>query len=394
MKKILWIGEYAIPSGFGNVNRAIIQRIKKHFEITVVDTSAIVKEPEIEKDETLGIFYTGLIHKDDKLAIERLKNIEINTYDIVFILEDIWNIHLLLFGLINSKKYLGKIVAYFPIDNPGADTDYYEYFNRLDAAVVYTKFANEEFLNKNPDLEHKTSIIPHGIEYDLFYKIENKNKLREDFFKSDQLNDKFIFLNANRNLSRKRLDLTIEAFSNMQNKNTMLWMHCGVTDRSMNIKKLGKRFGVSNRLILTDIDGNIHGARNVSVEILNKIYNATDAGVNSSMGEGWGLTNAEHASLGKPQIVGRHTAFIELYSGIDKDLLVDIKSKFTYDISMNIGYLIDPLDMAQKMDKVANLPAHLYEDLSKNTETQFSESKYCWNKIVDKWHSLFSELVK
>ena len=44
---------------------------------------------------------------------------------------------------------------------------------------------------------------------------------------------------------------------------------------------------------------------NVSDEMMNIIYNACDVGINSSIAEGFGLCNFEHAYLGSPQIVSK-----------------------------------------------------------------------------------------
>ena len=40
----------------------------------------------------------------------------------------------------------------------------------------------------------------------------------------------------------------------------------------------------------------------MSDEMLNCLYNSCDIGINTCVGEGFGLCNLEHASLGKPQI--------------------------------------------------------------------------------------------
>jgi glycosyltransferase involved in cell wall biosynthesis len=388
MKKILWIGEYAINSGFASVNRALVHELKQCFEITMLDTAAVAEMQILE-----GINYVGLTNKEDFKAIQRLKSIDTTTFDLIFILDDIWYIDLLLEGLINNLQYSGKIVAYFPIDNPGADEVYYKHFNRLDAAIAYTFFAKNVFLKENPSMTPKTHVIPHGINFQSFYKLnQSKSELRQSVFNTDQMNDKFIFLNANRNISRKRLDISIKAFSMMQNTNTMLWMHCGVTDLSMNIVRLGKRHGVSNRLIITNVGGETKGIPKASTETLNKIYNCCDAGLNSSMGEGWGLTNAEHASLGKPQIVGNHTAFQELYANTP-ELLVNIQAEWTYDNQMMIGYLIDPSDMAKKMDFISSNKEN-YAAIAEITEKSFRKTEFEWPKIATRFVSVFSELLK
>ena len=48
---------------------------------------------------------------------------------------------------------------------------------------------------------------------------------------------------------------------------------------------------------------------------LNLLYNACDVGINTSMGEAWGLVTCEHGAAGAPQIVPDHTACGELWGG-------------------------------------------------------------------------------
>jgi glycosyltransferase involved in cell wall biosynthesis len=69
-------------------------------------------------------------------------------------------------------------------------------------------------------------------------------------------------------------------------------------------------------------------------EMLNRIYNACDVGINTADGEGWGLVSFEHASCRKPQVVPCHTACIDIWDEaamimdiatwvVDKDLGVE-----------------------------------------------------------------------
>ena len=152
-------------------------------------------------------------------------------------------------------------------------------------------------------------VIPHGTDLDIFYKkFEKKADAKINLFgqKLKELGDPnklFIVLNANRNQPRKKLDITMEGFSLFAKDkpdNVKLYMHCGVTNSSMNIIKLSERYGIDDRLIVTSM---AQGVQNETVEHLNDIYNGTDVGINTSLGEGWGLTNTEHAVTETAQVV-------------------------------------------------------------------------------------------
>jgi glycosyltransferase involved in cell wall biosynthesis len=86
------------------------------------------------------------------------------------------------------------------------------------------------------------------------------------------------------------------------------WDVMGVFAREMS--KVG--LDPNGRIIMTT---QTEGPPNVSVDMLNTIYNACDVGVNTCKGEGWGLVNFEHAACGVPQVVPNHTSCKEIFEG-------------------------------------------------------------------------------
>ena len=86
--------------------------------------------------------------------------------------------------------------------------------------------------------------------------------------------------------------------------------------------------------------------------VINYIYNFCDVGLNSGLGEGFGLPNAEHASLGKPQIVPDHSALSELYS--DCGLLVPAEISSIIPGYTLTAKMITDADMALLMEKIYN----------------------------------------
>lgn len=51
----------------------------------------------------------------------------------------------------------------------------------------------------------------------------------------------------------------------------------------------------------------------IADEELNRLYNACALGVNTALGEGFGLVSFEHAATGVPQVVPDHAAMAELW---------------------------------------------------------------------------------
>ena len=106
----------------------------------------------------------------------------------------------------------------------------------------------------------------------------------------------FIVLNANRNMPRKRIDITMQGFAQFAKDkpaNVKLYLHMAAEDSGWNVLILAKRYGIYDRLIMTQAD---NSRPQFSDEQLNLLYNACDVGITTTTGEGWGMVSFEHAA--------------------------------------------------------------------------------------------------
>jgi glycosyltransferase involved in cell wall biosynthesis len=127
--------------------------------------------------------------------------------------------------------------------------------------------------------------------------------------------DAVLFLNANRNSQRKRLDLTVAGFVGLLKKNPtkpyFLIIASNLNPQTgayydvqrifmEELKENGLDFqSFGRRLLLIDTS-----PPNVwTDEGINQLYNVADVGINTSDGEGYGLCQLEHMYTGAPQIV-------------------------------------------------------------------------------------------
>jgi glycosyltransferase involved in cell wall biosynthesis len=155
------------------------------------------------------------------------------------------------------------------------------------------------------------SVFPHGIDVEKFKKMDKKIAKRAIGFHEDN----FIIFNNNRNSYRKLLDIGLKAF-------VRFWKMTGCDPR---VKYLincrlditdGYNFHdiLKNSSIEEDVDHETlvnHHVILLSKELggcvsddqINTALNASDVGINTCGGEGFGLCNAEGAFLGNPQIV-------------------------------------------------------------------------------------------
>jgi D-inositol-3-phosphate glycosyltransferase len=108
--------------------------------------------------------------------------------------------------------------------------------------------------------------------------------------------------------------LTIKAFIKFakDKDDARLWLNMGSKDLGWELVPLFKRvardegFDPTSKLILTSPHYSVDNC--LPIEQLNQVYNAADIGINTCIGEGWGLVNSEHGATGVAQVVPDHTS--------------------------------------------------------------------------------------
>ena len=313
--KILVIGDGVTPTGFSRVIHSIFGRL----------------DPEEYEIHHLAINYHGDPHGynhriypavvgGDVYGINRLSMFANMGFDLIFLLNDTWILDIYLENIKRIFKEIPKIVTYFPVDAMFLNPEWFKNFDIVTQAVAYTQFGYNETKKAQPELDVK--IIPHGVDTETFKKLPmEKSEIKKMAYppKEEFYEDLFIVLNANRNQPRKKVDIAVAGFALFaQGKplNVKYYHHAGIMDQGWDIRRLAKRYGMDKRLILTNLERDV---QRVSEERLNLIYNATDVGLNTSLGEGFGLTQVEHSATGSPQVVPDNSASRELF--IDCGLL-------------------------------------------------------------------------
>lgn len=137
--------------------------------------------------------------------------------------------------------------------------------------------------------------------------------------------DAILFLNANRNSQRKRLDLTIGGFARLLARNPTKPYHLLILT---NASPQSGAFYDLQRIFIEELKGQgldvqTHVRKLLLIdssppnlmtdEAINQIYNASDIGINTSDGEGFGLCQLEHMYTGAPQVVtdvGTYSSFL------------------------------------------------------------------------------------
>ena len=390
--RVLWIGDFITPTGFSRVNHSIIENLPRDkYEILC-----------------LGVNYYGDPHKYDYLKVypagtkghiygfNRIGDFVNKEIDLIFILNDLWIIHEYLSEIKKQFKKIPRIVTYMPMDSTMPDHDWFEHFDVVDQAVVYTQFGYDAVKEVHPEI--LLSIIPHGIDTKTFYKFDKpKIECKMGIFPAEKnFLESWIVLNANRNQPRKRIHLAFEGFAQFAKdkpKSIKYYHHAGISDVGYDILRLAKKFGkkynfnLEERLIVTNT---VKGVQTVTDEKLNAIYNATDVGINSSLGEGWGLTNVEHAVTGAPQIVPDHSSCQELFR--DCGLLIPTSQELCFEHTLTFGKLVTPEAIAEQLEILYN-NKDLYNSLSKKALAKFTSKEYSWKEIAKTWNNLFMNVL-
>jgi D-inositol-3-phosphate glycosyltransferase len=388
--KVLWFSDFVIKTGFSRVSHSIIEHLPKDkYDLSVLAVNYF-GDPHPYPYKVYPARAKGEIY-----GVNRVNEIcEVEKPDLIFLINDSWITKDYLEELkkVYKGKALPKIVTYIPVDAKDHDPEWYVNFDVVDQMVAYTDFGRDVITKAVPPLEGKVAVIPHGIDNKTFYKIDApKEELKKSLYGNRaDLVDSFIVFSGNRNQSRKRLDILLygfELFSRDKPENVKLYMHCGIQDQHINVYKLAKRLGFAERLVITNRN---NGVQQVPEERLNLIYNATDVGVNTGVGEGFGLTQIEHSITGAPQVVADHSALHELYE--DCGLLIPTSYDVTLDHIMTTGRIVRPEDVAEKLEMLY-CDEGLRHSLSLKGLQKFTQSKYSWSNISQQWDELFSSLL-
>lgn len=391
--KVLFVSDLVVETGFSTVAHNIIKHNLDRFDFTGLGVNYGGDPHEYDFP-----IYPAMVRGNGNIyGIDRLcQLLTSNDYDVVFILNDAWVISYYLDAIKkNVSKKLPKIVVYFPVDSKMHDPDWYRDFDIVTEAYTYTEFGQRVVNSKDCKPELKVGIIPHGVDSQDFYQLyDNRFKSKTDLF-GDKLKgvkdveNTFIVLNANRNQPRKKLDVTIRGFALFAEdkpENVRLYMHCGVVDSHVNIVKQAKRYGADNRLIFTSMTP---GIQRVPKYRLNQIYNACDVGINTSLGEGWGLTNVEHAVTGAAQIVPRHSSCQELFMGCG--LLMETLTEITFDNSETVGKLVSPEEVARNLD-ILYKDREVLNYMAAKGKEKFLGPEYQWKNIAHQWGDIFERV--
>ncbi len=398
--RLLVVSDGVVPTGLARVVHSILRRLP----------------PEEYDIHHLAVNYRGDPHDTpwkvypagaggDVYGFKRIGELVkgINP-QVIFIFNDPW-IECQYLEILKGVWHSARIVMWMLVESDGFDPEWVKDVAIIERLVVCTPFAKEQILQSLPEPVRRTrqvDIIPLGVDRSKFYPLsplhssQRRNgtdaaKAQLQLLPPDTISESFIVLNANRNQPRKRIDITLKAFSLFATgkpANVKLYLHMGVQDAGWNILKLAKRFGIDERLIVSSSGGVVPA---VGDEDLNLIYNACDIGLNTSACEGWGLVAFEHAAAGKAQIVPDIPSLRGLWEG--SAVLAPVNRVMVNEQTLLNGYLVDEMRLAAILEQ-------LYSDVdarARVSETCLANAmreEYSWDSVAKRWDGVFKSVAK
>jgi D-inositol-3-phosphate glycosyltransferase len=315
--KILYVGDAFVQTGFGRVAEYLLPALAKEHEVSVLATNF---HGDHDEEAIKYKTYPAMAHGSDPFGSHRIAElVQTIKPDLVWVTNDLW-VAITLWDVVKPfrEKIPFKFFVYTPIDSYGIFPELNASVSEWDGLATYTEFGKEELIKMG--YEKPIEIIPHGTDFTKFFPIDPFECRKELGVPADA----FIVFNGNRNQPRKRIDLTIKGFIEFakDKPDARLWLNMGAKDMGWELIPLFKRvardegYDPTGKLILTSPNFSTHNC--LPVEKLNKVYNSADIGINTCIGEGWGLVNTEHAAAGVAQVVPDHTSLKEIFSGVPR----------------------------------------------------------------------------
>lgn len=219
------------------------------------------------------------------------------------------------------RGVLGEVpmYGYLPLDGDIIEPDVVRGLDGFRALYTYTIHAAEQLRAALAacELAIPVEVAGHGVDLSAFSPlhingdVDARMRLAQDVFGLSE--PAWVVLNASRPDPRKRIDLSIEGFARFARDlpgRVRLCLHQahGFSRFVDPLRQQARALGIAERILWWPPSD-----RPLDDTALNRLYNACVVGLNTSLGEGFGLVSFEHAATGAPQLLPDHPALRELW---------------------------------------------------------------------------------
>jgi glycosyltransferase involved in cell wall biosynthesis len=393
-KRIVALGLYIPGIGFTRVFDSLFAHLGKTFEIhwigiaykgPVVTTEAYTLYPNnLQGGDMYGTYASHQLAKS--LGA-----------DFVLLIQDAWMLHN--YRRIHAEQSW-KTIAYVPLDGDITDPSDIIDISWLDHVVAYHRDAAEQFTRALHTLlvDGKISTAPavhhiyHGVDTKVFTPTAQREEIKQKIFGHlPEWETTCFLLNANRFADRKDIYATLKGFAvarSSAHRQLCLCLHMPAleTGQSHTLHQWLAELGLENAVIINPLDRTGYADENT----LAQLYQACDLGINTSLGEGWGLIAFEHAACGGAQILPGQRGQREIW----KDAAAFI------DLSEPVRLRSNPFLMYQvSTSHLAQLIVHYSEDhnalqaMQKQAYDHASGSAFQWEELALQWTTLLEDAL-
>lgn len=250
------------------------------------------------------------------------------------------------------------LYGYMPLDGDVIDPSILAGLRGFAGLFTYTRHAAGELRRALAavDLDIPVEVAGHGIDLAAFKPAACGHGLDVRMRRAQQLFDlpepAFVVLNASRPDPRKRIDLSLELFARAAAglpANVFLCLHqaWSFPQFVLPLREQARNLGIADRVLWWPPQSGP-----IADEDLDRLYNACAVGLNTSLGEGFGLVSFEHAATGAPQLLPAHPALRELWG--DAALLLPVRPAVSDYSPLRLGQV--------DVDAAGLLLRHLHDD--------------------------------
>jgi len=406
--RVLAWGDYACSTGFATVMGNILRELDStgNYEIDVIginydggpyDTERWPGNvwPAISALRQQGPYadYHGR-----QVFLDRLNQ---GDYDVVFIVQDTFIVLPITSQILEIQRNKPKsfsTIYYYPFDCAPKEEWVKQCVASFDFPVAYTEYAKNESRKHLGALADRHDVIYHGTNTTDFYPLPEDavSQFRKTFF--NEHSDRFIFSNVNRNQGRKDVSRSFMILKELRDRGyekPFLYMHMQESDFGGSILEQAKNFGLEpGKDWILPNPQQFSAHMGFPIEVVNQIYNASDAYLSTCLGEGWGLSITEAMATKTPIVVPGNTSLPEITGNSERGWMIPSGATPTHwIIKDNDNDRVRPLmDVSAAADALIEIMENKNNIVETKTEAAYKWAKeLTWKSVMPQWTSVFTK---
>jgi len=396
-KKVLILSDHALStSGVGTQTRHLVNGLLKKGGWTFRQFGAAIKHSDYR---TIVVNDDFIIKPIDGFGTKEMLRVTLATEkpDLILIFTDprffVW-----LFEMEDEIHQVCPIAWWHVWDNWPKPTFNAPFYDSTDLINCHSYLTYEIC---KQDFPEKTNFIPHALPPEIFYPLTDEQRLaRKVEILGPSKKDNFVLFWVNRNARRKRPSDVIEAWSifvkkiNKEGKrDATLIMHTDPLDQEgPNLHEVVKLFGVQDSVIFS--------TDRIDFEKMNVLHNISDACINISYAEGFGLATLEAMQCGRPIIAattgGLTRQVIDHRDGSENGVALPIESQ-TLVGSQVVPYIYEDYvsneSTAKAIEKLYRLSPDERKALGEKAR-RYVQEEFSYDNVINRWDETLKETIE